>query len=201
MKTCSRCAESQSLIQFGTDRKRADGKTVYCKTCLKEINRVIRKRHNEKRTQYNRRYRNLNREKYNEWERSNYQRNADKLNANAKKWRDKVEGTFVVMHLAAKDRARRKQIDYVLTPELIKKLCEQQCNKCALTGISFDYSATTQFRNRPFAPSIDRKDSRGGYTLDNIQITCVMVNKAKNEYHQEMFDEMCLARVSQINGG
>jgi hypothetical protein len=174
--------------------------TVYCKNCLTQLNKASRKRHNEKRTQYNKRYREANRIQYNEWERRHYRENAARMNASAKKWRNGSDGTFVVMHLAAKDRARRKQFDYALTPTLIKALCEQQGDRCALTGIQFDYTANCEFHNRPFAPSIDRRDSRGGYTLDNIQITCVMVNKAKNEFHQSMFDEMCLARVRQING-
>lgn len=53
---------------------------------------------------------------------------------------------------------------------------------------------------RPFAPSIDRIESKKGYTSDNIQIVCQIVNRAKNEYSQEMFDAMCLARVRQLNG-
>lgn len=201
MKSCSKCCEEKPLDAFGMDKSRSDGKTVYCKVCLTQISKVIRKRHIAKRTAYNKQYRESNREKYNEWERKYYSENSPRLGANAKKWRCNVDGTFIVMHLSARSRARRKHLDYVLTPDVIKALCAAQGDKCALTGIPFDYAKTDEFSNRPFAPSIDRKDSGKGYTFDNIQITCVMVNKAKNEFRQEMFDAMCMARVRHINGG
>ena len=49
--------------------------------------------------------------------------------------------------------------------------------------------------------TLDRKDNSLGYTYSNIQIVTVMVNKAKNEFTQEMFDEMCKDRMKVINNG
>lgn len=201
MKTCSKCGTQKLLSDFGKDRSRPDGRYLYCRECVAVYQKVIRKRHNAKRTEYNKFYRRENRESYNAWERAYYRKNSARLNAKSKAWRDASHGTFSIMHLSAKDRARRRNLTYALTPKTIKQLCEAQGNRCALTGMPFDYSKSDEFICRPFAPSLDRKDTSKGYTLDNVQITCVMVNKAKNEFHQEMFDAMCLARVRQINAG
>lgn len=198
MKRCSRCETIKPLDAFGKDRHRKDGLNCYCRECCAVAQKVVRKRCNAKRTAYNKSYRERNRDKYNAWERNYFQRNQDKLNAKGREWRRQTKGTFVIMHLSAKDRARRKGLDYVLTPAIIANLCATQDDKCALTGIAFDYSRTSEYSIRPFAPSIDRKDSTKGYTLDNVQMTCAMVNKAKNEFRQEVFDEMCLARVKQL---
>lgn len=199
MKRCTRCKVWKPLSDFGKDNKRKDKKSVYCKECSRILQVDIRKRNNAQRTEYNRQYRNKNRKQYNEWERNYYYEHRQKLKNRSKEWRD-GKGSFTMMHLAAKLRARKKNFEYELSPEIIEKLCLNQNNKCALSGIEFDYSPTDEYRVRPFAPSIDRIDSKKGYTLDNVQMTCVIVNKAKNEFSQLTFDRMCLARARTING-
>lgn len=178
MKRCSRCETVKPLDDFGKDKARNDGLNCYCRECCAVIQKAVRKRHNAKRTVYNRKYREQNRDKYNAWERDYFQRNRHDMNAKGREWRRQAKGTFVIMHLSAQNRARRKGFEYQLTPELIASLCSAQNDKCALTGILFDYSKVDEYSIRPFAPSIDRKDSTKGYTLDNVQMTCAMVNKA-----------------------
>ncbi len=51
----------------------------------------------------------------------------------------------------------------------------------------------------PDVPSIDRKDSRLGYTKSNIQIVSALVNKAKGEMTDDEFFEMC-CEVVEHNG-
>lgn len=200
MKKCNKCGETKELSQFGKDKSRNDGLTVSCKICTAIYNKEIRKKHNEKRTEYNREYRLKNKEKYNEWERNYYRNNSDTLRGNAKKWRESESGTFRTLHIVAKARAKKKNIPYELDDKVLMVLSEMQGHACALTGIKFDFSSNNQHRFRPFAPSIDRKENNKGYLWGNIQIVCVIVNKAKNEYSQELFDEMCKARVRKING-
>jgi hypothetical protein len=199
MKTCFRCSTAKPLNEFGNDKNRADGKYPTCRDCVRVANKAARKRHNAKRTEYNRQYRTKNRAQHNDWERNYFAKNKEALSKKSKRWRE-GNGAFTIMHLGARGRAHKKGIPYELTPALIGTICEViQGGKCALTGVPFDYSDDGQFRFRPFAPSIDRKDSSKGYTVDNVQITCVIVNKAKNEYPQEMFDAMCLARAKVLN--
>ncbi len=79
-------------------------------------------------------------------------------------------------------------------------LIYMQNNKCRLTGIEFDMTRGGSFRANPYAPSIDRIDNSRGYTADNIQIICHIVNVAKNEYPTDVFDTICRARVAVLGG-
>jgi hypothetical protein len=198
-KYCSKCQLEKSIDEFGRDKSRKDGKYIYCKSCVAEYNKPLRKKHNDKRTAYNKKYRNENREKYNKWERNYYDQNSERLSINAKNWRETYSGTFRMLHIISKARAKKKNLEYELDDTILQTLSTLQNDCCALTNIPFDLKSNG-FRYRPFAPSIDRKDSGKGYTYDNIQIVCVIVNKAKNEYPIELFDEMCRARVRKLDG-
>ena len=197
---CTKCQTNKSPDDFSKNKSRPNGKSIYCRPCMAEVNKVIRKRNNAQRTEYNKKYRNENREKYNEWERQYHDKNRKKHDAKSKAWRETEVGLFRTMHLSARQRAKQKGIDYELSPTTIRAIYEIQFRKCALTGIDFDLSGVSDYRVRPFAPSIDRKDSKKGYTYENIQMVCIIVNKAKNEYPQELFDMMCISRVRKING-
>lgn len=198
-KYCSRCQKYKTFDNFTKDKKRQYNLSLYCRDCNREISKIIRKRNNKQRTEYNRKYRNLNRDKYNEWEREYYRKNSTKHLQKSKKWRDTVKGTFRFMHLSAKQRAKRKKLEYSLSVDVLILISESQNNQCSLTGIPFDLKSSHEYRVRPFAPSIDRIDNSKGYTLDNIRIVCIIVNKAKNEYSQEIFDNMCRARVEVLD--
>ena len=42
MKKCSRCKENKTLDNFGKDKRRKDGKSIYCKPCSKANNAISR---------------------------------------------------------------------------------------------------------------------------------------------------------------
>lgn len=195
-KTCSLCKIVKSSDCFCKDAKRKDGLYVYCRQCVAARMKIYRKQNNEKRTEYNKEYRDINREKYNVWERGYYKVNRKKMNKTAKFWRDH-NGIFQILHIHCKSRARSKGWSYELSAEIIENLITSQEWRCALTGMKMETGSTT-YGYHPFKPSVDRKDSSKGYELANIQIVCVIVNKAKNEYPVELFDRMCLARAKRI---
>lgn len=56
-KTCTKCKQDQVLENFGNDKTRADGKFPQCKSCTKA------------------------------YQQKNYQRNKDRVKANAKRWK------------------------------------------------------------------------------------------------------------------
>jgi len=62
---------------------------------------------------------------------------------------------------------------------------------CQRSGIPIVYE-----RNNPWAPSIDRIDSSGGYTKTNSQIVCAIYNFAKNEFTD---DDVMLVAESLVN--
>lgn len=75
--------------------------------------------------------------------------------------------------------------------ELLKELMELQEERCALTGLRF------QFPGRPdtdknLLPSVDRIDSSGHYESGNLQLVCRFVNFWKQDSDDEEFRRLLL---------
>jgi hypothetical protein len=67
--------------------------------------------------------------------------------------------------------------------------------RCAITGINFNLQRFPDaLVKHPFAPSIDRKLSSGGYTRDNVRLVCVAVNFGLGQWGQEVY--LTLARAA-----
>lgn len=83
-----------------------------------------------------------------------------------------------------RERARRKNIPFELDQAwVIKKLSK---GKCEATGL--DFNTTTKPYLNPYYPTIDRIDSKKGYTYDNCWMVCHMFNTAKAEHEIEVFE-------------
>lgn len=68
---------------------------------------------------------------------------------------------------------------------LIRQLMAQQENKCALTGIPFQFQG--QHDDKNLLPSLDRKDSSGHYEEGNLQVVCQFINFWKGDADNEEF--------------
>ena len=70
---------------------------------------------------------------------------------------------------------------------------------CELTGLPFDLNTQPGFSKNPYAPSIDRIDSKiHKYTPENTRIVLHFVNQALNEYDQETALPILKAMVDKI---
>lgn len=88
---------------------------------------------------------------------------------------------------AANDRkAKGRECAHELNLEILMGMLSVS-PKCALTGMPIEYD-TRQSRD-PFAPSIDRVDSDGGYTIDNVRVTVYIANTAANNFGDEAFNK------------
>ncbi|WP_214625696.1 hypothetical protein [Sphingobium nicotianae] len=80
-----------------------------------------------------------------------------------------------------------KNKDLLLDSRALEKLLEQrlemQENRCALTGIPFDFAGT----DPSLLPSPDRIDSSGHYAEGNIQVVCRFVNFWKSATENDEF--------------
>lgn len=99
-----------------------------------------------------------------------------------KRWYEKSRKTAYgycsIIYIRAKMNARRKKIEFNITFEDIFEKIEK--GYCEVTNIPFEY---TGVRYNPFAPSIDKIDPTKGYTKDNIQVVCLIYNRAKGINH------------------
>lgn len=68
--------------------------------------------------------------------------------------------------------------------------------RCALTEIPFDFNQSDTSKYRPWAPSVDRIDHTGGYTLDNCRIVCIIVNNALNQFSVDELRLMAYGLIS-----
>lgn len=58
--------------------------------------------------------------------------------------------------------------------KVIASLLDLQDNRCALTGISFQFLGPEA--DKYLLPSLDRNNSAGRYELRNLQVVCQFIN-------------------------
>ena len=65
----------------------------------------------------------------------------------------------------------------------LELLWKEQQGRCAVSGVLFsDECHPHAFVKTPFAPSIDRIDSTGGYVRDNVRLVCMIANFAMGQW-------------------
>lgn len=89
-----------------------------------------------------------------------------------------------------------KKLGFDLDFEYIKNMYENNNRRCAVTNIEFDLSVDKRFFRRPFAPTIDRINSKIGYIKKNVRLVCNAANFALNEFGDEIFDQVCRSYVN-----
>lgn len=94
----------------------------------------------------------------------------------------------------ARHRAKKHNRDFDLDETFIRSLIEDQSNKCALSGIEFIDN------HKIFEMSIDRIDSDLGYTRDNVQLVCIIVNRIKMDHSQDLIIDICKRIAEKQNG-
>jgi hypothetical protein len=95
---------------------------------------------------------------------------------------------------SSKNRSEKRKLDFDLTAEFIVGLFETQQYKCLLTGIPFSLEAPKEgFAKNPFTPSLDRVDSRRGYTMDNVRLILTCINIALNEFGEDVLKQWVTA--------
>lgn len=100
------------------------------------------------------------------------------------------EGRAVKLVGDARYRARLKGLTFDLTAEHVEAILRD--GRCQVSGIPLDLGPPpVGYKSNPWAPAVDRKDSRRGYTADNVQIVVNIYNRAKSEFHS--VDVLCLA--------
>ena len=70
----------------------------------------------------------------------------------------------------------------------LDRLLTLQSNRCALTGIPFDF----QGQDKSLLPSLDRIDSNGHYEAGNLQIVCQFINFWKGDADNDEFARLLM---------
>jgi hypothetical protein len=111
------------------------------------------------------------------------EKNSGALNHNWKGY-EGLSGTDVSI---IRWRARKIGRDYTVTNKFLWELYVRQHGKCALSGVDIVLGRGKQTATA----SLDRIDSSGGYTEDNVQWVHKVLNVAKMDLRQEEFVQWC----------
>lgn len=94
---------------------------------------------------------------------------------------------YFLVQLKRRDRIKTLSLNDCL--EMLKN----QNGKCALTGLSFVLEP-----KNPYLPTLDRIESGGSYTKENVRLVCNAANSFRNKWSDKIFFEIC-ERVSEYN--
>jgi hypothetical protein len=87
--------------------------------------------------------------------------------------------------------AAARNLPFTITVQQAWRLFLRQERKCALSGVSLTFRRSQADRTRPQTASLDRIDSKKGYTPRNIQWVHKTVNLMKNVLSQSEFVGWC----------
>jgi hypothetical protein len=143
-------------------------------------------RDKEKVKEYNKMYRQKNKDFIKKIQKEYYDKHRDKRIKNASDWQKKNKSQFLLSRRAymstprgrlnsIKSSANTRKIDFKLTEQEAISIMENACWYCGETR----------------KIGIDRKDSDIGYTPENCVSCCSMCNCMKNIYTQEAFLAQC----------
>lgn len=96
---------------------------------------------------------------------------------------------------ATQKRANTRGMPFNLTTEWAVREWNGLTGRCAYSFMPM------QLRNHsrhPLSLSFDRIDSRGGYTMDNVNMCCYCINMMKSDMHMDQFCEV-LASVTRYH--
>lgn len=82
--------------------------------------------------------------------------------------------------------ARRRGIEFLITQSHVEQLLEQGGKRCSISGVKLTITADGSWFRNPWAPSIDRIDSRLPYQEGNCRVVCYAANVALNEWGIEV---------------
>lgn len=107
-------------------------------------------------------------------------------------------------HMARiKNHTKGKNIEVSVTARDLKDIWEKQNGICPYTGIALKNLESTNRRHQlprtHDRASLDRIDSSKGYTKDNIEFVCLMVQYCKNTFDKQDVFDFCVRVVSFNN--
>lgn len=91
-------------------------------------------------------------------------------------------------------KGRKKTYKLTITMEQAWQLFEKQEYRCALSGLPLSFPKDRNPHGG--TASLDRINSDGNYTLDNVQWVHKDINRLKNAFNQDYFIELCKAIVN-----
>lgn len=197
-RKCWICKEEKELNNsfFNKDSTDSYGFQKSCKECQKKKSAEYRKKNKEY-------FDKKNKEHYNKGDnKKRYEKYRDNFLRKKAEYDTSLRGKMYNLLEAARSRAKRKNIDIDIDIEFLLELYEKQKGRCALTNIEFTFERNSNGVKNflPYNPSIDRIDSKKGYTKDNVRLLLVIMNLSLNNFGEDCFYKVCKAFISKKEG-
>jgi hypothetical protein len=112
---------------------------------------------------------------------------------------EKIPKTLLNAAREARKRAKRRALEFDLSPEQLMVLWKRCQGRCEVSGIRFSDRRGAHLW-RPWALSLDRRDCNVGYTFPNIRLVCVCVNAAINQWGDDVFWTMVCEAAKRLRG-
>jgi len=109
-KVCSKCKEEKEVCKFQKNSHSKDGYRSECSLCSKKLKELIPK---EKLLEYNKNFREKNRERLNEKQKIYYQNNIDKERSRGKKYREKLKKDKPIILAKTKEELKLKKQEWI----------------------------------------------------------------------------------------
>ena len=175
-KACRKCGDVKPVAEF---YRQARGYTSYCKDCMKELSRqrVLDGRDKVSKIKYE--------------EKRGHTRGTvtrTKTGTGRRNLTDIERAAYNLYHNATK-RSLYGDIPLEITREDILNLVTEFCAN--------NHHVLTRGKH-PFKPSLDRIDSKKGYTPDNIRICWQIENYCKNTYTDVDVVEFCKRKLGLL---
>ncbi len=116
------------------------------------------------------------------------------INKRRREYYQTVKGRASRLYSAARQRAKHYNLEFDLTPDwVLEKIRSGYCEK---TGMAFTLEPPRKgYFHNPYAPSLDRRDHKNGYTKDNVDVVIWAYNQAKGQWNNKHFERIMLAIV------
>jgi hypothetical protein len=169
-KTCSKCKEVKEYEEFAVDKSKSSGRRSVCRVCSNIEIKKWRDTNTEYRKQYDKNYRESNKEKISVKNKRRYQN----LTLDQK------------FEMLIKTAQKRKNFKCSISADYLKEVWQEQEGRCAYTKLPLTADA-----NQLTTMSLDRIDSDLDYVNGNVQLVCVAVNRMKSDFLEKDFIGLC----------
>ena len=167
MKVCNKCKQKKPFEEFHKYGKSKDGLQSWCKDCVKQYYEQNKESIREQRKQY----REQNKESIRERNKQYYEQNKERIQEQNKQYREQNKESLQEYRRTPpgkfseyKSGAKQRGIEFHLTEEQFESFWQKPCEYC---GAEIE------------TIGLDRLDSDGHYTIDNVVSCCWSCNKSK----------------------
>lgn len=102
--------------------------------------------------------------------------------------------------ISSRSRAINKSLEFNLSIQTLIELAHKANGKCMLTGIPWDYKTTNGRKKKPWIPSLDRIDSKLGYTKENCRLVSWAVNVALFDFGEQVLLKIAEGVIQKKEG-